>query len=77
MDLDAVVSLKVATKGFLRGKKLWKLRFLGVSKTQTEEGDQKICNDFLQFDITITYSSRYFLDIGACGFIESGHQLAS
>ena len=44
MEVGARVSLKVATKGSIRGKKkLGKFRFLGFfSKVKTEERDQKV-----------------------------------
>ena len=54
LEVGAHVSLKVATRGSLRGKKLWKLRFLSCSsKAKIEECDQIVGNVFDQFSITI------------------------
>ena len=66
LEVGARVLLEVATKSFIRGKKLWKFRFLGCfSKEKTEECDQKVWNVFDQFDITIPCSDTYFLEVGA------------
>ena len=66
LETDARVSLKVATKGPLRGKKLWKYIFLGCfSKVKTEECDTKRLKFFYQFGITISCLVTYFLEVGA------------
>ena len=66
LEVGARVSLKVATKGSFRGKKLWKFRFLGCfSKEKTEECDQKVWNVFDQFGITAPCSASSFLEVGA------------
>ena len=66
LDVRVHFSLKVATKGFLRVKKLWKLRFLGCfSKAKSEECNQNVWNVFYQFGITIPCSATYFLEAGA------------
>ena len=65
LEVGAHISLKVATKGSIRGKKLWKFRFLGsFSKLKTEECDKKVWNVFDQFGITIPCSDTYFLEVG-------------
>ena len=57
LEVGAHVSFKIATKGLLEVKKLWKFRFLGYfSKVKMEECDQKVWNVFNQFDITIPCS---------------------
>ena len=66
LEVGADVSLKVATKGSIRGKKLWKIRFLGsFSKAKTEECDLKVWNVFDQFGISIACSDTYILEFGA------------
>ena len=66
LEVRAPVSLKVATKGSLRAKKLWKFRFLGYfSNAKPEECDQKVWNIFDQFGISITFSATYFLEVVA------------
>ena len=59
LETDARVSLKVATKGPLRGKKLWKYIFLGCfSKVKTEECDTKRLKFFLSiwhYNILFSY----------------------
>ena len=53
-------------KGLLQVKNSVKLRFLGCfSKGKTEECDQKVPNVFDQFDITISCSAIYSLEVGA------------
>ena len=54
LEVGAPVSLKVATKGSLRGKKLWKFSFSGYfPKAKTKECDQNSWNIFDQFDIIV------------------------
>ena len=66
LEVGARVSLKLATKGFLRCKKLWKLNFSGCfSKAKTEECDQKVWNVFDQFGVGKPCSTTYFLEVGA------------
>ena len=66
MEVGARVSLKVATKVSIRGKKLQKFRICGCfSITKTEEWDQKVCNLFYQFGISLSCSATYFLEVGA------------
>ena len=36
-----------------------------LSKVKTERRDQKVCNVFDQFGITILCSAAYFLEVGA------------
>ena len=49
LEVGARVSLKLATKGFLRVKKLWKLSYWGCFfKTKTEECNQKVWDAFDQ-----------------------------
>ena len=66
LKVGARVSLKVASRVSLRGKKLWKFRFLDCfSKGKTEECDPNVWNIFNQFGITIPCSATYFLEVGA------------
>ena len=66
LEVGARVLLEVATKIFIRGKKLWKFRFLSCfSKCKREECDQKVWDVFDQFDITIPCSDTYFLEVDA------------
>ena len=66
LEVGAPVSLKVATKGSFRAKKLWTFRFLGYfSNAKTEECDEKVWNIFYQFGISSLCSATYFLEIGA------------
>ena len=55
LEVSVRVLLKVATKGFIRGKK---------NSENVEECDQKVWNIFDQFDITIPFLARYFLEVG-------------
>ena len=67
LEVAAHVSLKVATRGSLREKKLWTFRFLGyISKTKTEKCEQIFYNVFHQFGITIPCTARYSLEVAAC-----------
>ena len=67
MGVGAPVSLKVATKRFLRVKKLWKFRVLGYfSKSKTEECHKKGWHALDQFDITLRCWATYFLKVGDC-----------
>ena len=62
LEVGAHISLKVATKGSIRGKTLWKFIFLGsLSQLKTEEWDQKFWNVLDQFGIIIPFSDPYFL----------------
>ena len=66
LEVCARVSLKVASKGLLEIKRLWKIGFLGCfSKVKTEECDLKFWIIFNQFGITIPCSDTYFLEVGA------------
>ena len=58
LEVGASVSLKLATKGFLRGKK---------ALTKTEECDQKRWNNIDQFGITTTFCSGL---ADGCNFIK-------
>ena len=50
----------------IRGKKLWKFRFLGCfGKGKMKEYDQKVWNVFDQFGIAIPCPTTYFLEVGA------------
>ena len=64
LEVGAHISLKVATKGSIRGKKLWKFRFLGsFSKLKTEECDKKVWNVFDQFGIFSGSTYTRFIEI--------------
>ena len=62
------VSLKVVTKGPIKGKKETpKFRFLGCfSSEKTEECKKNVEIFFDQFGIIIPCSCTYFLEVGAC-----------
>ena len=67
LQVGAGVVLKVATKGSVRGKKLWKFRHLGpFSKGKTEESDKKLWTVFDAFGISIPSVAANFLEVGAC-----------
>ena len=65
-EVGTRVSLKVATKGSVRGEKLWKFSFLGCfSEAKTEKYNQKVWNVFDQFGVGKPCSTTYFLQVGA------------
>ena len=66
LEVGAHVSLKVANKRSIRGKKVFKFRFLGCfSKAKTKQCHLKVGNLFYQSDITKSCSATYFLEVGA------------
>ena len=68
LKVGARVSLKVATKGSIRGKKkkLWKFIFLGCfSKASREKRDKKVWNVFDEFNISIACWAICLLEVGA------------
>ena len=65
VEVGARVSLKVTTKGSIRGF-TWKFRVSGrFSAEKREECDQKVWNVFDQFGICIVCSGIYFVEVGA------------
>ena len=65
LKVGAHVSLKLAAKGFLDVKKLWKFSFSDrSSKAKTDEYDQKVWNVFDEFGIGTPCSTTYFLEVG-------------
>ena len=67
LEVGARISLKLAIKGFLRGKKLWKFTFSGCfSKAKTEECNQKVWDVFDQIGVGKPCSTTYFLEVGVC-----------
>ena len=65
VEVGARVSLKVTTKGSIRGF-TWKFRVSGrFSAEKREECDQKVWNVFDQFGICIACSGIYFVEVGA------------
>ena len=65
-EVDARLSLKLTTKGLLKGKNLWKFGFSSCfSKAKTKEWDKKVWNDFDQFGDSKPSSTTYFLQVGA------------
>ena len=67
LEVGADVVLTLATKGSVRGKKLWKFRHLrSFSKGKTEEPHKKLWNVFDAFGISIPSVAINFLEVGAC-----------
>ena len=65
LEVSARVSLKVATKVSVEGKKLWRFRFLDCfSRAKPEECDKKPWKGFNQLGVTIPCSDIYFLEGG-------------
>ena len=66
LEVGVHVSLKLATKVFVRGKKTSKSWFLGCfSKAKTEECNENIWNVLDQFGINTPYWAIYLVEVGA------------
>ena len=66
LKVCARLSLKVATKGSISGKKNLKIYIFRLFlKEKTEKSDQKVGNVFDQFGIAIPCSATYFLKVSA------------
>ena len=66
LKVGARLSLKVATKGSISGKKNLKIYIFRLFlKEKTEKSDQKVGNVFDQFGIAIPCSATYFVEFGA------------
>ena len=65
--MSAYASLKVATKGYFRGKKVWwKFRFLGYfSISKTEERNRKDFRFYDRFGIFMHGLDTSFLEVSA------------
>ena len=73
LEIGVHVSLKVATKSSIGGKRNSKFRFLAsFSKGKTEESNLKIWYIFNQFGITVPCSATYLLEVGARVSLKEG-----
>ena len=65
--MGATVTLKVAIKASLRSKKTLKHRFSGYfSEAKTEESDQRNWSKCNKIGMSIPFTARKVLEVGAC-----------